>query len=84
MAGRRVDDEPDNVFCVPGRISSTWGGGLVDMVRATRILQVLERDNLVEHAAEMGEVLLDSLCMVADEHPGPGLQCPRQRPSLRS
>ena len=33
MAGRRVDEEPENVFEVPGRISSTWGGGLVDMVR---------------------------------------------------
>ena len=52
MAGRRVDDEPDNVFEVPGRISSTWGGGLVDMVRSTRILQVVERDGLVEHAAQ--------------------------------
>ena len=70
MAGRRVDDEPDNVFQVPGRISSTWGGGLVDMVRSTRILEVLERDNLVEHAAEMGELLVDALGGVASEHPG--------------
>ena len=50
MAGRRVDEEPENVFEVPGRISSTWGGGLVDMVRSTRILQVIERDDLVEQA----------------------------------
>lgn len=82
MAGRRVDEEPDNVFQVPGRISSTWGGGLVDMVRSTRVLQVLERDNLVEHAAKVGEVLLAALEQVAAEHPdlvsnvrGRGLLC---------
>ncbi len=70
MAGRRVDNEPDNVFQVPGRISSTWGGGLVDMVRATKILQVIERDGLVEHAARVGEVLLGELEQLATAHPG--------------
>ena len=39
MAGRRVDEEPQNVFDVPGRINSTWGGNLVDMVRSTRLLR---------------------------------------------
>lgn len=33
MAGRRVDEVPDNVFAVSSRINSTWGGNLVDMVR---------------------------------------------------
>src|SRR4051812_15672908 len=51
MAGRRVDQVPDNVFQVSGRINSTWGGGLVDMVRARRILEIIERDDLVTHAA---------------------------------
>ena len=27
MAGGRVDEVPDNVFKVSGRINSTWGGG---------------------------------------------------------
>lgn len=39
MAGGRVDEVTDNVFAVSGRINSTWGGGLVDMVRARRILR---------------------------------------------
>ena len=34
MAGRRVDEVEGNVFQVSGRINSTWGGGLVDMVRS--------------------------------------------------
>ena len=44
MAGGRVDEVPDNVFRVTSRINSTWGGNLTDMVRARRILEVIERD----------------------------------------
>lgn len=54
MAGGRLMEERDNVFTVPGRISSTWGGGLLDMVRSTLILQEIERSNLVENAERMG------------------------------
>ena len=43
MAGRRVDEIADNVFAVPSRINSTWGGNLTDMVRARRILEVDRR-----------------------------------------
>lgn len=70
MAGRRVDEEPDNVFEVPGRISSTWGGGLVDMVRSTRILQVVERDGLVEQAGRVGAQMLSGLEDLASESGG--------------
>ena len=42
MAGGRVDDEPENVFVVGSRINSTWGGNLTDMVRARRVLEVIE------------------------------------------
>ena len=38
MAGRRVDEVAENVFCTPGRIDSTWGGNLTDMVRSRRLL----------------------------------------------
>ena len=44
MAGGRVDEVPDNVFAVGSRINSTWGGNLTDMVRARRILEVIESD----------------------------------------
>ncbi|MGC9541930.1 L-lysine 6-transaminase [Streptomyces sp. UG1] len=61
MAGRRVDQVPGNVFRVSGRINSTWGGGLVDMVRARRILEIIERDDLVGHAAAVGSWFLEEL-----------------------
>jgi L-lysine 6-transaminase len=65
MAGRRVDELADNVFTVSGRINSTWGGGLVDMVRATRILEIIERAHLVDHAANVGGWFLGELQALA-------------------
>jgi L-lysine 6-transaminase len=67
MAGRRVDEVADNVFKVSGRINSTWGGGLVDMVRATRILEIVERDELIEAAGSKGALFLEHLQKVAIE-----------------
>jgi L-lysine 6-transaminase len=65
MAGGRVDEVPDNVFRVPSRINSTWGGGLTDMVRSRRYLEVIEADGLVERAAVLGKRLLDDLSAVS-------------------
>jgi L-lysine 6-transaminase len=82
MAGRRVDEVPGNVFTTSGRINSTWGGGLVDMVRSRRILEVIEADGLVGHAARAGECLLDRLHWLGRRRPalvsnvrGRGLMC---------
>jgi L-lysine 6-transaminase len=61
MAGRRIDDEPENVFRVPSRINSTWGGSLVDMVRCTRYLEIMAEEKLVERAATTGAHLLAGL-----------------------
>ncbi|GGI04775.1 hypothetical protein GCM10011354_10780 [Egicoccus halophilus] len=58
MAGGRLDEVPDHVFATSSRLNSTFGGGLVDLVRATIMLDVIERDGLIERAAKLGEVLL--------------------------
>jgi L-lysine 6-transaminase len=82
MAGRRVDEVPDNVFEKAGRINSTWGGGLVDMVRSRRLLEIIERDGLVARAADLGAILQEQLVRLRDRHPalvsnvrGRGLMC---------
>lgn len=82
MAGRRVDVVPDNVFTVSSRLNSTWGGNLTDMVRARRILEVIEADGLVAGAAEIGRYLLRRLEALSAEFPdvvldvrGRGLMC---------
>jgi len=61
MAGGRVDEVPDNVFTVSGRINSTWGGGLVDMVRSRRMLEIIESEGLIEQAGPKGEQLVAGL-----------------------
>lgn len=64
MAGGRVDEVPDNVFAVPSRINSTWGGNLTDMVRSRRYLEVVESEGLAERAGVLGKSLLDGLASV--------------------
>jgi L-lysine 6-transaminase len=81
MAGGRVDEVRDNVFAVSSRINSTWGGNLADMVRARRILEVVEADGLIARAAVLGRRLRAMLTDLADRHPavtdarGRGLMC---------
>ncbi len=61
----RVNDV-DSVFKVSSRINSTWGANIVDMVRAQRILEIIEQDNLVENAGRMGDHLLKRIYEIAD------------------
>jgi L-lysine 6-transaminase len=61
LAGPRVDEEPQNVFKVGSRINSTWGGGLTDMVRFARYLEVIDEEQLVDNARVVGERLLRGL-----------------------
>jgi len=82
MAGRRVDEVVDNVFAVSGRLNSTWGGGLVDMVRSRRILELIERDDLIGRAAATGAWFQARLRQLGERHPdvvsnvrGRGLMC---------
>jgi len=82
MGGGRIDEVPDNVFTVSSRISSTWGGNLVDMVRATRVLETIERAQVFDTVAQRGKYLRDGLEALAGEHPavvgnarGRGLMC---------
>jgi len=69
MAGKRLD-EVDSVFKIPSRINSTWGGNLVDMVRATQYLRIIRDENLVDTAAQRGEFLLDGLVRLGEKHSG--------------
>jgi L-lysine 6-transaminase len=82
LGGPMLDEEPDNVFRVSGRLNSTWGGTLVDMVRSRRFLEIIEEDRLVENAATVGAHLLSGLEELQQERPdvlsnarGRGLMC---------
>ncbi len=82
MAGPKLEDISDHVFKVPNRIDSTWGGNLTDMVRATRYLEIMEEDRLVDNAANTGNIFLKALQGLQDRYPdkisnvrGRGLMC---------
>ncbi len=66
MAGGRVDEVKDNVFAVSGRINSTWGGGLADMVRSRRLLEIIEAEGLIEAAGPKGARLVAGLEQIRD------------------
>jgi L-lysine 6-transaminase len=70
------------VFAVASRLNSTWGGNLTDMVRARRILEVIEADGLFDNAAMQGRYLRARLDELAVDFPavvldvrGRGLMC---------
>jgi len=82
LVGERVDEVPENVFHVSSRINSTWGGNLVDMVRATRYLEIIDEENLIQNVKQVGSFLLNQLEILGLEFPeivsnvrGRGLFC---------
>jgi len=54
-------DQVENVFRKPSRINSTFGGNLVDMVRTTRFIEIIEEEKLLAHAASLGKKILSRL-----------------------
>lgn len=67
MATDRIN-EVDSVFKVSSRINSTFGGNLVDMVRCQRYLEIIEEEQLVQNAADVGAYMQDLLQQVANNH----------------
>jgi L-lysine 6-transaminase len=69
MVSKRVDEVKPNVFNEDSRLNSTWGGNLVDMVRAKRYLEIIHEERLVENASLMGDYLLKELLKVGEKFP---------------
>jgi L-lysine 6-transaminase len=94
MVGPKVDEVPDNCFKVSSRINSTWGGSVVDMVRATRYLEIYRDDNILDYVSgTAGPALISGLRKLRDDFPelisnvrGKGLMCAFdiRTPELRS
>ena len=69
-ASTRVDEVEDNVFARSSRINSTWGGSLVDMVRARRFIEIVEAENLQENITRQGARMIDGLRALARDCAG--------------
>jgi len=96
MVGERVDEIKDNVFNVPSRLNSTWGGNLIDMVRCQKYLEVIDEENLIKNAETQGNYLLEGLEELSQKYSdkisnarGLGLMCafdlpaPKKRDELQ-
>ncbi len=88
MVNNRIDDVEEHCFRKPGRINSTWGSDLTDMVRSKHILKIIYEENLVKNAKEVGDYLLEKLHGIQAEFPafvtnsrGLGLMCSFDLPS---
>lgn len=68
LGGGRVDEVETNCFKVSSRINSTWGGNLVDMVRSRKVLEIIEAENLVQHAAVEGDYMNACMLKVQEAH----------------
>ena len=63
-------DEIDSVFKVSSRINSTWGGNLADMVRSQRYVEIIESEDLLTNATEVGGHILAGFHKLAELYPG--------------
>jgi L-lysine 6-transaminase len=97
MVNNRVDEIKDNVFKISSRLNSTWGGNLVDMVRAQKYLEIIKKEKLVKNAEIQGKHLLTGLIELSEKYAdkitnarGKGLMCafdcfsPEKRDELRN
>jgi L-lysine 6-transaminase len=69
LGGPRLDEVKDNVFRLPSRINSTWGGNFTDFVRSTHFLKIIEQEKLIENARLQGEFLITELRKIAQKFP---------------
>ena len=57
FASNRLNEVEGHVFEESSRLNSTWGGHLVDMVRFTIYLEIIERENLLDQVKKNGAYL---------------------------
>ena len=78
----KLDEVEHHVFIESSRINSTFGGNFIDMLRFQLVLEVIEKENLVENARIVGDYLLEQLQKLQQQFPdkvsnarGRGLMC---------
>ena len=91
IAGKRIDEVPDNVFKVSSRLNSTWGGNLVDMVRSRIHMEIFDEENTFNHVRAMGDILLGQIRQLQADYPdkvsnarGLGLLCALDLPDQKT
>jgi len=52
----------------PGSMGSTFGGNPISSAAALASIEIIERENLVENSAKMGQIILDALTEMQDKY----------------
>tara|TARA_E500000305_G_C4017211_1_gene236447 strand:- start:128 stop:1336 length:1209 start_codon:yes stop_codon:yes gene_type:complete len=61
VSGIMVKEKFSKVFEIPKRLSVTFDGDLIDMIRCKYIIQAIEKYNLLQNAEDMGKKIVDEL-----------------------
>jgi len=69
MCNQRINEIKDNVFAIPSRLNSTWGGNLVDMVRSRKYMEIIEEENLINNAKVVGNYCLNHFYELQLQYP---------------
>lgn len=62
----KLDKVKNHCFNVSGRISSTWGGNLLDMIRSTHIMDIIKNDDLSKNVICQGSRWLNQMKQIND------------------
>ena len=60
-SGTKLDTISNHCFKESGRINSTFGGSIIDMVRATNIINIIEEEHLLDNVRDVGDYLLNNI-----------------------
>ncbi|HRP90073.1 MAG TPA: L-lysine 6-transaminase [Edaphocola sp.] len=84
----KMNEVAHHVFTESSRINSTFGGNFIDYLRLKLILEIFEKDNLLDNVRQQGERLLSGLQALQNKFPnlisnarGRGLLCAFDLPS---
>lgn len=78
----KMNEVEHHVFSESSRINSTFGGNFIDMLRFQLTLEVIEKENLLQNAKEIGKKMLNGIQKLCTKYPrlfsnprGLGMMC---------
>tara|TARA_R100000231_G_scaffold132158_1_gene104524 strand:- start:18175 stop:19326 length:1152 start_codon:yes stop_codon:yes gene_type:complete len=68
VSGIMVKESHSKVFEMPKKLSVTFDGDLIDMIRCHYIIKAIKKNKLKENATKMGKILTTQLSQIKDIH----------------
>jgi len=67
FGGKRLDEVANHCFNTSGRLGSTWGGNHIDMIRSSKIIDIIKEEDLELNAMERGEQWNNSMKQIESD-----------------